>query len=307
MWFPSDMAVFDFTVRITRFGVAQRAHPLVRAIAEIFDRLGIDHLLVDLNRDGDMAWSDVYVTDPIVIRGSCSLTCGLDGQVKAAASRLLPDAAVSVEWYARDPGHGRDSSLERDVERVSRMFGGLCRGLVPARVRLAILDPDGYVARHGNGRSRGDLPGVPQLAMLALTEALGEAGARLGIDWSGQRRAVAMALESLRQSIVEVPSCGGCGLDGRVQGGAWTAVDELEVAAVGPVDPLVAETADHLNAVMFDAIRDALVLVSPEFDLTICGEQAADELDCTDLIESPEWTGELVMSAPDARAPYLLR
>ena len=70
MWFPTGMAVFDFTVKITRFGSPERARPLVRSIAETLDRLGVDHLLVDLNRDGEAAWCGAYAKDPIVITGS---------------------------------------------------------------------------------------------------------------------------------------------------------------------------------------------------------------------------------------------
>lgn len=304
MWFPSDMAVFDFTVRITRFGGAERARPLIRSIAEIFDRLGIDHLLVDLNRDGEAAWDGVYVADPIAISGSCPLTCGLDGQIREAADRLAPEAEVRVDWYAHDPTRAATSRANREIEHTARIFGGLLRGLVPRRVRLAILAPCTYIAEFGGDGLAGSQQCSAELAFLALRGALGEAGALIGIEWRNDDVAVGAALGRLR-------ALHAARHDVRPRSGAtallaqWAAMDELELVATEPIDPLAAETADHLNAVMFDAIRGALDIAPanlPGEEPSGGAERPAGRWESHD---QQEWLGELVVSAPAARAPYL--
>ncbi|MBN1171121.1 MAG: hypothetical protein JXA67_03015, partial [Micromonosporaceae bacterium] len=185
----------------------------------------------------------------ILIRGSSSLTCGLDEQVMAAAGRLLPDGEAHVEWYARDPAHLAACRLDRAVERVARMFGGLAQGAVLARVRSAILDPRTCAARYPLSDSVCRMPGTSSFALNVLCDALCEVGAEYGIDWTAARQQVVAALSDLHETLfVEAGGTSilplGSGMD------PWLSIDELDLTTAGPVDQLAIEAADHLNVVM---------------------------------------------------------
>ena len=284
------MAVFDFSVEITRFGTSERARPLVRLIAETLDCLGIDHLLVDLNRDGDAAWVDAYQTDPIVVTGSTRFTGLLEERVLAGARELLPGARVAVRWRGHDPGRAAVAQVNREIERVARAFSGIGRGAVPARVRFAILDTDGYLARFGSAHADDERARPAELTLNALYQALSEVGAHVGIDWKSADVTAAGALRGLRVLPAAYGERGGSADDpGSLD--RWIAAEETELSIAEPIDEFAAETANHLHAAMFDAIRDSLSFVSDEE--AIAGLAASDG-----GMPAQEWLAELVTSSP---------
>lgn len=191
------MAVRDFTVVVDGFNTPSGARTLVRTVGEIMERFAIDHLLVDLMRDGEQAWAEAFDQAPVVLTGSTRWCVAFEERVRAAAERLVPEAQVSIDWSGHDPVTDDVVAANRSIERVARVFGGIGRGQVPARVRLAILNTDAYVARFGDstgrlaaGRNERERPA--KLALHALCDALGEAGASVGIDWkSGLTEAIA--------------------------------------------------------------------------------------------------------------------
>lgn len=273
MWFPSGMAVLDFTARITRFGSVDRAYPLVQAIAEIFDRLGLDHFLADLNRDGEAAWSCAYILDPITISGSCPLDCGLEGRIAEAAARLLPDADVRVEWFARDVDSASAMNAGRAIERVARMFGPLSRGTVPTRVRLAILSPDAYFVRYGDRAVLDPRKDPSELSYETfyyhvLYDALSDAGAAMGVAWCNDRPGTIAAFGDLMRAAEAHRDHDECHpVENRSR--RCVVEDELE---------FVAETADYLNAAMFEAIRDVLAVTRRDVPVAAEAAVASSEL-----------------------------
>jgi hypothetical protein len=272
MWFPTDMAVFDFIVKITGFGAVERARPLIGAIVETLDRLAADHLLVDLSRDGEAALERVYPDDPIVISGSVSSSGLFERRITAAARDLLPRGELTIDWCEHDQQREVIAAVNREIERVSRMFRGLSRGLVPARVRLAILNPDVYVSRFGGVRTTDALQSV-DLTLDALYTGLAEAGAIAGIDWKNHRHEAERALGGLRVIGDLMPDPAGSSLEGvEVPASAdysdyagfvdrWVAEDEAALAAADPVDSSFTDFADDRHAALFDAVRDALSVV----------------------------------------------
>lgn len=272
MWFPTDMAVFDFTVKITGFGVAERARPLIGVIVETLDRLAADHLLVDLSRDGEASLNQVYPNDPIVIRGSTSSRALFEDRIIRAARDLLPEGDLTVNWCEHDQQREATAAVNREIERVSRMFSGLSRGLVPTRVRLAILNPEVYVSRFDDATTIGSQQSV-DLTLKAFYTALAEAGAIAGVDWKSHQREAERAFGGLRIVLdskppatalsleqAEIPSSAGytdyAGFVDR-----WVAEDEAALAAADPVDSSFGDPADDRHAALFDAVRDALSVV----------------------------------------------
>jgi hypothetical protein len=266
------MAVFDFTVKIVGFGVAERARPLIGVIVETLDRLAADHLLVDLSRDGEASLDQVYPDDPIVINGSTP-ACGLfESRITAAARDLLPEGELTINWREHDQKREAVAAVNREIERVSRMFRGLSRGLVPARVRLAILNPDVYVSRFGSAAA-GDAQQSVDLTLNALYTALGDAGAVAGVDWKSHRPEAERALGGLRVVPDLKPPTAAlslAGAEGQTSADytdyagfvdRWVAEDEAALAAADPVDSSFGDLADDRHAALFDAVRDALSVV----------------------------------------------
>lgn len=259
MWFPTDMAAFDFAVKITRFDDLTRAHQLVCAIAEALDRVGADHLLVDLNRDGQAVWNELYTSDPITISGSTPMLGVFEDRVMAAARDLVPRAEVTIDWFGHDPDRAAVAAVNREIERVARVFRGFARGSVPARVRLAILDTDAYLSRFGHQHAPDERQRPAELTLNALYNALSDAGTVIGIDWKGNRSEALKAFNGLRVLPPARPSTDFVDYTGFVD--RWVAADEAELAAADPTDARYAVTEDHLHAALFDAIREALAVV----------------------------------------------
>ncbi len=309
MWFPTDMAVFDFTVKIIRFGAAERARPLIGAIAETLDRLGTDHLLADLNRDGLDAWSEIYVTDPIVISGSTPMPGAFEERVLAAARELLPEAEVGIDWDGHNPVLAAVAEANLEVERVARVFGGLGRGAVPARVRLAILNTEAYLDRFGYAHADADRQHPAELTRNALYNALGEVGAAVGIGWKNDRRDAERVFGDLRGMPETVRARQSQDYTGFVD--RWVAADEAELAAADPTDALYAETEDHLHTALFDAIREALSVVPADcmngdgvmLDAVSSSDRPAGEYPAPrEPAGSPGRRDEIVVGAPPARS-----
>lgn len=259
MWFPTDMAAFDFAVKITRFEDIARAHQLVCAVAEALDRVGADHLLVDLNRDGQAMWSELYDCDPIVISGSTPMLGVFEDRVLAAARELVPEADVTIDWRGHDPDRAAVCAVNREIERVARVFRGFARGSVPARVRLAILNPDAYLARFGHQHADHERQRPAELTLNALYNALSDAGTVVGIDWKSNPSEALKAFGGLRVLPPARPVTDYVDYTGFVD--RWVAADEAELAAADPTDSRYAVTEDHLHAALFDAIREALAVV----------------------------------------------
>lgn len=292
MWFASSMVVADFTVKITGFGLPELARPLLRTIVETMDRLGLDHLLVDLNRDGQDAWSSAYRRDPIMIRGSGLRAEAFGDLIVAAGHALLPEAETTVEWHAHDHVLAEIDATHREIERSSRLFGGLAGGLVPARVRLAILDPESYLEQHGAGAVEEWLRCPESLPERALRQALGVIGPRVGLPWAGSLAGTPEFLGDLhRLSYGRVDPIFQSRTTERL--GASDSNDQIAVTEF--VDPLMVECVDYLHAAMFDAIRDALASgLASEV-------AAADSAGVIGAARPSGWCGELVTSAPGSR------
>ena len=299
MWFPSTMAVADFTVMITRFDLPGRARPLVRAVAETMDRLGFDHLLVDLNRDGESAWGRVYRRDPIVIDGSGRPFGAFEDQVTTAVREWLPEAEVAVEWREHDRARAAAAETCREIERVSRIFGGLARGEIPQRVRLAILDTESYLAQYGAAHAADERERPAELVVNALCAALADVGPRVGLGWARDRSRLAATFGDLRAAVAEgVDPILGVRLADPI--GLPDLTDQI--VATESVDPLVMESADYLHGAMFDAIREALA--SGLASEVAAEDSAGNSTDAAGAIPPSGWPGELVTSAPRRLSRY---
>lgn len=301
MWFPTGMAVFDFTVKITRFGTPERAHPLVCVIAEALDRLGADHLLADLHREGVTALRGIYTTDPIVITGATSELGALFDRVRAAARELLPDAEVTIDWREHDPAVAAVAAVNREIERVARVFRGLARGAVPQRVRLAVLDTPAYLARYGHLHQADELRSPAELTLNALYRALSDVGAVVGIDWKSNRAVAVEAFNNLRVLPAAAPRAAHPDYTGFVD--RWVAADEAELAAA---DPGYAGEGGEPHTDLFDAVREVLSAVpagtGAHVPVRIDGELAPGCLP-GDFGETVDWLGELVTASVPGRPP----
>jgi hypothetical protein len=117
----------------------------------------------------------------------------LESRVTDALHDVAPGVGVTVDWDAHDSDEAARAAAGRSVYRLARWLVELDGGAVPARVGLALLDPDRY---HDTFAVELD-PGV-SLAVRAFYDALLDAEAITGVDWKATRTETAEALGQLR-------------------------------------------------------------------------------------------------------------
>jgi len=183
------VAILDFTITVAGVGPGLAVPAVARALRES----GIEHACVEV--DGDAAAAGLlhrWLADRLVLRGSAGYSPDLDTRVAAALGEVAPTAGIAVDWDAHDADLAARSAAGRHVYRLARQLGALDGGAVPARVALALLDPDRYQERFTP--SDFDVP----LAVGAFLDALVDAEAITGVDWKATRAETAEALGPLR-------------------------------------------------------------------------------------------------------------
>lgn len=190
------MAILDFTITITGAdpGLAAAGRSPLPVVARALRDSGIDHVTAELEHDGSAAgWLHRYHADPLVLHGSGAYTAELENRVTGALREVAPQVSVVVDWNPHDPDLAARSAAGRSAYRLARRLAALDDGAVPARVGLALVDPDGYHDRFTD-MWESDV----SLAITACLDALVDAQALTGVDWKATRSETVTALGELR-------------------------------------------------------------------------------------------------------------